>query len=409
MKKIVALLLTISMIFSFTACAKISAEGRESSAMLTGMGGKTVKLTIKGEKLEGTTKIISIPTDEGGGTFAKSEISKDVGKKLVVKFSGLEAGAGRVDIQCKKGDEIVCNVAFMLVVSEQLSLDCGALYIADSEYLEVETEGDNKEEAEANVQIPAMDEDSNLIFLRNLDGEWIEESFDANIVKPKIIAIDEDFVKYQIDPVSAGESDVQFINIPIMKQVVAHYIVTEKQVENQDEKVYVTTISNYTYKDYTMEEYLERKGQGMEIRKIQLFDVGFNIPNGWVIKGFSLFDNKTMKNFEFDENKLIEEIKLPDNIDSVSIDLEYGESSLEYLATSAKTVAEICREIDSLKATESVEDLSVGALSIKYYQTTFGFGQAVWEENGLAKQITFTSEKQTAADNKQLLEAFLSN
>ena len=236
MKKIIALLLTLIMIFSLTACGKLSAQGQKVSAMITGLNSKTVKLTLKGEPIVGTVKSVEIPTDAGGGTFAAAEVAKDDAKKTVIKFSGLEPGGGMVSVLCKNGNEVVCKVSFILDVVGDLKLNCSVLTVNDGEFLDIETSGDNKDEASENVKIPIMENDSSLIFLRKLGGEWIEENYDANILVPQYIGNDEeDFVKFQIMPVAEGESTVQFINIPIMKQVLATYVVEEVGLD-EDEK-----------------------------------------------------------------------------------------------------------------------------------------------------------------------------
>lgn len=411
MKKIIALLLSLIIIFSFTGCEKLSAQGQRVSAVLTGMGKKTIKLTLKGDILDGTVKTVGVPTDKGGGTFAKSDIAKDKGKTVVIKFTGLEAGAGEIVVQCSKGEELVCLVRFMLSVSADMTLDCGNLSVSDGEFLDFETSGDNKEEAAANVKIPVMDEDSNLIYLRKLDGEWIEEDFDDEIVNPKLIADeDEEFVKYQVLPVSEGEATVTFINITAMKKVVANYVVEDVGPGQTAQRVYNTNIKDFIYTDYSMEEYLERRGQALSVEKIKIFDPDFNVSGDWIINGFAFYNDKTMKEFTFDEGASLDTIVLPEDINTVSVDLKNQDHTIELIISSGKTLEDTCKEIDFLKATESVKDMQMGpngVYNIKYYRTTYGFGVAVWENGNYTYKITFSGDSTEELDveilNKYLL------
>ena len=415
MKKVIALLLSLIMIVGFTACGKLSAEGQKVSAVLSGKETKTVKLTIKGDILEGTVKSIVVPVEDGNETFATGTIAKDNGKTLVVKFTSLDVGGGMVTVTCAKDNEIVCRVSFMLYALDDGKLDFGTLTVYDGEFLDFETSGENKEEAAEYVHIPVMDNDTNLIFLNKAEGDWFVGEYDATIVKPVYVGESEDgYSKYQAVAVAPGVCSVQFINTGIMKQVAAYYEVKKLSSAEpsgasgaSEDVQYSVKLTDYKFLDFTSDEYFMLINQPQRIMEMQLFDRSLVIPKDVIVKGFALYNEKTSEYFVFDEDQTFGDVEIPDNIDTLNVDMEYGNVTMAYEITKAKTFDDVCKDIEALKSIESVQDLTAGLQEFRYYHTTYGFGEAVWIKNDLVKSLTFTHKNQSAEENIKIAEMFM--
>ena len=398
------------MILGLCACGvSVDAVGEKVSVRISGIGTKTLTMTAKGE-LEGCDVKMDYPVDEGGGTCIKPEIKTQSDKQIVCKIKGLEPGECIFILRIRRDDNNVAQINATISVDSANKLGCANIDFDDTpEYLVIEETGGDT----GTVLVPYRPDGSfEAIYLKNDGGVWVENSFDTSCLE--ILPLGtvqhgeaaEEYTGFDIEPIKIGQTNIQFVNREIRKQVVMDFDLVAATAEDGTSSVAVK-ILGYEVLEYTAEDEAADKGQAQELRKIRKFVPGFAIPSGTLLSGWSLYNANTEQGFNFPEDKSLDEVEIPDYVNTISVDAELGDAFFNYLISSVASVEKECAKIEAADVVESVDSIKFAETEVTYYNTTYGFHQAIWQQDGFVYNVTFMHENQKDEDIRDLLSLII--
>lgn len=403
MKRVIAVILTIIMIFTFASCGELTASSQSVTARITGKSKKTIKLEVKGAIVD-CDKTMNIEPVFNGATYFAVKSEKDKGKSYTCNMIGLIPGTENFVLSISSQDRgAVASVIGTVTVDENLKLTCNGLDIVAGEYKELPN---HTEEENGLVRIPVVEGYEALIDFKDGEGEWLPEPTDEELVATTYYgATGDGYTEYGFSGNGEGDTTVQFLNLDTMEQVVVSVGVTAIPV-SEGVTAFGSEVVDYVYSEYTMEEYIARRGQGETILKIRAFDPDFMIPSEFVIDGFAIFDSAKDKEFEFDENTAVADVVIPENFDELNVDMLVDGKTLNMSASTKQTLAKAYKEAEDLGKPLMVEDFKIGDIDVRLYQTSYEFGYAVWTENEKVHTMTFVYEGSTFDSDKALLTQY---
>lgn len=409
MKKILCIIISLIMILGLCACGvSVDVVGEKVSVRISGIGTKTLTMTAKGE-LEGCDVKMDYPVDEGGGTCIKPEIKTQSDKQLVCKIKGLEPGECGFTLRISRNGNNVAQINTTVSVDSATRLGCGEINFNDyPNYLEIEGTGDD-----GSVLIPYRADGSfESIYLKNDGGVWVENNFDASYLEVVPLGTvqhgeaAEDYTGFDIDPAKIGQTNIQFVNREIGKQLVMDFDLVAATAEDGTSSVAVK-ILGYEVLEYTADDEAADKGQAQEMRTIRKFVPGFSFPSGAVLSGWSLYNSNTEQEFRIPEGKTIDDVEIPDYVNTISVEAKLGDALFGYLISSATSVQKECAKIEAADVVESVDSIKFAETEVTYYNTTYGFHQAIWQQDGFVYNVTFMHENQKDEDIRDLLSLII--
>lgn len=395
------------MILGLCACGvSVDAVGDKVSVRISGIGSKTLTMTAKGE-LEGCDVKMDYPIDEGGGSCIKAEIKNQSDKQVVCKIKGQEPGECLFILRISRAGNNVAQINATISVDSAKKLSCSNINFDDTpEFLEIEEKSGGDDDT---VRIPYRPDGSfEAIYLKNDGGVWVENSFDTSCLE--ILPLGtvqfgepaEDFTGFDVKPVKIGQTSIQFVNREIGKQVVMDFDLVAAASEDGTSYIAVK-ILGYEVLEYTAEDEAADRGQAQEMRKIKKFIPGFSFPQGTVLSGWFLYNMNTKQEYTFPEDKSLDEIEIPDYVNTISVDAKLGDAFFNYLVSSATNIEKERAKIEAAEVVESVETVKIAETEVTYYNTTYGFHQAVWEKDGFVYNVTFMHENQKDDEIRDLL------
>lgn len=407
MKKILCIIISLIMIFGLCACGvSVDAVGDKVSVRISGIGTKTLTIAVKGE-LEGCDVKMDYPVDEGGGSCIRPEIKKQSDKQVLCKIKGLESGECLFILRISRDGSNVAQINATISVDSAKKLDCANINFDDTpEFLEIEEKSGGDDDT---VRIPYRPDGSfEAIYLKNDGGVWVENTFDASyldIIPLGTIEMGEpaeEYTGFDVEPVKIGQTSIQFVNREIRKQIVMDFDLVAATAEDGTSYIAVK-ILGYEVFEYTVDDEMVDIGQAQEMRRIKKIVPGFGFPSGAILSGWSLYNIYTEQEFRFPEGKSLDEVEIPDYVNTISVDAKLDDAFFNYMISSATTVQKECAKIDEVGATASVETVKIAETEVTYYNTTYGFHQAVWEKDGFAYNVTFMHENQKDDEIRDLL------
>ncbi len=397
------------MLFGLCACgANVDTVGEKVSVRIGGIGTKTLTMTAKGE-LEGCDAAMSYPVDEGGGACIKPEIKSQSDKQLVCRIKGLEPGDCVFTLRISRNGNNVAQINTTISVDSATKLSCGEINFNDyPDYLEIEGADDD-----GSVLIPYRTDGSfEAIYLRNDGGVWVENNLDASYLDVVPLGtvtpgkFTEEYTGFDIDPAKIGQTNIQFVNREIRKQIVMDFDLVAATAEDGSAAIAVK-ILGYEVLKYTADDEAADKGQAQEMRGIRKFIPGFSFPSGTILSGWSLYNMNTEQEFKIPEGQTIEDVDIPDYVNTISVDAKLENAFFNYLISSATSVQKECAKIEAADVVESVETIKFAETEVTYYNTTYGFYQAVWEQDGFVYNVTFMHENQKDEEIRDLLSQII--
>lgn len=407
MKKILVLLTTLIMIFGFTACGKVTASDQLLTATVSGLNSK--KLTIK---LEGDIKdydrTIFYTGMDGGEKFF--DIHEKSVKDNCVKYNvvGWQTGTSTFTITLSKDGKVETTIQGYISVLDKLKLTCTSMEVFAEEFVQLTEE--QRIEADGRVMFPFRDGQADLLYIKN-DGDdyWIPTDYSEDIVKVIYQGqTSEGYDNFFIEPQDEAAFDLLFLNREKAEQFVVSYIFT-KNPDTESAKEYVTSIAAFRLEPFDENEYELSKGQEEKIRLISIMDPSFKVPENYVIDNVSYFNYDTGVIADLSQRKIETAKNLPKGYNAVGIDLTKGDVQLEYIKTAATTLKKEIANIESLKQTVSVEELSFGEKTVYYYTLESGYRQALWEADGRVFMIGFIDGDEDGSQSRIILDELLLN
>lgn len=392
MKKVISVLLILAMMLGCVSCA-VKISGSKISVKVSNNGSKTVGLRIDGE-IGGYRKEVEMPEVTGGASLVKAELKSDKPKAASYKITGYEPGSVSVRINIYDEAGLYAQCQFAALVDEEMKVHLSDMIISDTPEYTVEQE-------EFKV-IDSLDGDDR-IFMKNDSGEWKCGEYDAEMLsidEPYITHVDEDdFSVFTLHAKNTGDTKIQLVNPETSRQILLSYTITSS-VDGEN------TYYHYKMTDYFLDDYdsgnspaaIEKRA-AME-KEISKFG-GTVIPPVARVKSYSIYNKQTKKQYDpsFAE--------LPADMDTLSMDLDIENQHADYEISRATTFAKACKAVEDLNATALQQDITVKDVTARYYHTTYGFGEAIWEIDGAVYKMVFMGDNQTSEKNILSVQHFL--
>ena len=407
MKKVIAVILTIVMLFALTSCGgELTASSQSVSARLTGNGKTKLKLTLKGSIEECTEEISMAVSAADETTFYSVQEKKNNGKTRVYTISPIAPGGADFHIVLKGPDEkVVANVVGFVAVDDDLHISCTGLSVISQEYYSFANH-----EADADmIRVPKTHSRVALLGMKKLEGHWEPESFDELIVNPENMGLsDGGYEEFLLNPVGEGDTVVQFLDLDAMKQMLI-FVSCTASADEAGNASYSSSITDYLFADYSLDEYLTRRGQDATLTKMQAFDPDFRIPGDYIVEGFEIRNSKKNEAFVFDETESLATLEIPAEFDTMEADLRKEDKTVVLSVSTEKTLKKEYNEMEALGKPNAVDDLSLSGVNVRIYQTSYGFSCAIWEENSKVYKATLIYDDPSLDTDKALLRDFFDN
>jgi len=396
MKKYISLVLVLIMLLTFTACEKLSVSNQIVSMTVKGQNSKKLTFVLTGEMAEYERTVDFLGIDDGDEKYFEI-VEKSVNdKKVKYQVTGWQQGMSSFNIHFTKDGEYVLTIHGDINVLDKLKLECLNLSILQPEqYVETGVDG---------VDVPIRDGQSKLLYLESIGeiGNWIPKKYDetmVNIVFDR--KTDENIEVFYVNPLKVGKTEVQFVHPEAKKQVVLNYTITEG---TDSYEPYIISLDSAVESDYTFEDETKELNQDAIMNFINILDPEFYLPEGFVVEEPLLFSYKTGANYHIEDYENFDKSKIDGTYDAISVDATNGEISYQYIKTISTTLAAEINNLNKTGKVESVEDLTYGEKTVKFYTMTTGAHIALWEGNGRVSMIAFTSEEQSTDACRQVLD-----
>ena len=401
MKKIISVLLIITMLLGLCSCGRLLDAGVGISAVIRGNNSGKAKLTIKGEGLSELEKKADPPMDAGGGLLFKVTCKSDSGDKVVYHLEGLEAGSAIFIVELN-GEDTTSRVCVNVSVDAKGKVSCSDLRVEDMPRFY---------ESEDGTLISYVDGSRKEIRILAETGSWTIGAYDGGLytVYPPD-SLEDGHYSFEVEAKAAGEGSVQFVNRESKLQYVFNFTASEGDTG------LILNIKDFGKSELTAEnDTVEREKMDSLENNMRKAVPGIILPKDADVSDAKAYVKKQGEHSDpiliNEENAQRDAALSKETVevvaDTASMTINYEGLEMDYKVTNEQSFKAACKSVEDLKATAREEEIVEGDITAKYYFTTYGYGVAIWESNGYTCILTILDPDQTDEKDVRAVKKFL--
>jgi len=380
MKKVLSILLVVSMLLSFAGCGTQTVTKGDLTLKIKGNGSKKLKLTVS-DRIEAYTErnVVVQEMDE-----FKIDISEKTKDKTVTYTVKSKEGAGSISgyIEYVNDGTNVGLISFLLTVDEKGKVSCSNLAIGNDEKYQAKANDDGYE-------ISDFEGETKSIRIKNGNGTWAVGTCDK-LVEVVDTVVTEEYTEVTITAKSEGEGSIQIFN---RKDQVQFYF--DLKVTTQESGTFLLSILGAQKSEFSSaddKELIEKREEAKENAKEVIEDI--YIPDWAYVASLFKYNNKNVKNNTTGGT--------PDSVDAT---LESTDALYDYVVSKDINFNEKVKEFSQLGVGIKEETLKLNDYEITYIYVETGFSVAIWKFGDYVSVLT-VMEPNTEVECKQAVLDF---
>jgi len=423
MKKVLALFLALTMIFSLTACGGKSAYSKGNISVEIGKQGKTtLDITLKDTfDMEYVMEAVYAESESDDPSYSM-ELSKTASHKFTYTVRGIKEGSASAAFTYISSEDTLGSVSLLISVSE-----AGTVYFSDVQI----NKGTMVQDIGGFGQMRDASAGTKTIRLSTDQGSWVVGEFDDSIISISEGGISSEYNEFVIRALSVGECTAQFICESAYTQMIISFAVSEYQYKEKDSSGSEVTLTDLVLDmtDYKSEYYQPKTSE--ENKKIidevkKVIDI-IDIPEEIYVEDINYTvteevgekkEDKETRIVDVNPEKkeaysksgelLIDESNWIDTGDTVDMVLIYNGIFMDYLSTKLMVEKEFTDGLnDPDDPPAEIKTIEVGQYKATYYYFNSGCGAATWTKGEFANRLTFMNDDKTSTEFKDTLEFLL--
>lgn len=393
MKKLISVLLIISMLLSFTSCGTQTIVNGSLTLKIKGNESKKLKMSLS-DRLDAYSERNFVVSENEDMKISVSEKTKNKTVTYTVKGSG--AGSISAYIEYVNEGSVVGLVSFLLTVNAKGKVVCSNFSFGTNEKYSSQTSSDQE------YQISEFEGETRSIRLPNGNGTWVVGTCD-NIVSVVGTETSDQYTEVTMTAEKEGEGCIQIYN---RKEGIQYYF--DLKVTMQENGRYlldVTGAQKIEFNHQDDKELIEKQEEAKEEIKeiidekdIENIDDIIIIPDWAYVASLFKYNNKR------DVEKKTVNDGTPDTVDAT---IESSNALYDYNVSKDIDFNEKLNEFRGLDVGIKEETLKINDYEITYIFVETGFAVAIWKYGNYVSVLT-VMEPNTEAECKQAVLDFFS-
>ena len=433
MKKIIAFLLTIVMLFSLAACGGDTLIGASLSFSVKGMGKKELTVSVT-DKFEEPYVLEYVFCDPEAQIYDVA-ITKDEEHEHEYLITPVAVGNHSFVIRFMSGEDLLGAVALNVIVGAD-----GKMSYSDMSFNDISALYDALGEG---AKITSQPGGAQVIQLANGKGMWVVDKFDEAIVTVKGPEyLDGNKISsFVVEAVGEGDTSVYMINKKENLQMILNFN-SSRATDSVDSNEFILKFIDFVSgeiekssdsqaeQDYQKAKEVVASAADGEFREL-------NLPEGTIIHEASYFDDweeylKSMGGKPGQQGEkpgkqpgkqptgsgISGEIEItidekesggnykPEILSDVT--MEYNGYYMDYQTSAIISKEDYCLVVDNKEVIpKENKDLKIDDIDVKFYLLDTGVGVCIWEQSGISCRLTFMDAAHSSQEYQDLFTTLL--